>query len=140
MIESLAKFALLREFTEEGREQLCGFLEERVLQPGDEVFCTGEEAEELLLLIDGQVRLEVKGVSVGRAGPGDVLGGASLVRIGNRECDAIAETPMALLVLSRESYLRLRSDALQLALDLQEAILREFAGVVRGSICEPPQP
>jgi CRP-like cAMP-binding protein len=115
-------------------------MEERTLQSGDDVFRAGDEAEELLLLVDGHVRLEIKGVSMGRTGPGDVLGGASLVSIGNRECDAIAETPLALLVLSRESYLRLRSDAPQLALDLQEAILREFAGVVRGSVCEPAQP
>jgi hypothetical protein len=51
--------------------------------------------------------------------------------IGKRECCALAETPVRLLTLSRESYLRLRLDLPQVALALQEGILRDLASVVR---------
>jgi CRP-like cAMP-binding protein len=136
VIELLSKFELLSELGEHGRELLCDFLRERHLRAGQGVFRAGDEAEELLLLVEGQVRLSAQGESLGLVRPGSAIGGASLVTIGNRECDAIAENPVVLLVLSRESYLRLRSDAPDVALALQEGILRDFAGVVRGAVCE----
>ncbi|MFQ5514822.1 MAG: cyclic nucleotide-binding domain-containing protein [Myxococcota bacterium] len=131
MSADLSGFPLLKSLSEEGRELLGDFLEERSLRDGEMVFSEGDESGELYLVVEGQVRLEARGAMVDVIGRGESFGAGSLVVIGNRECDALCEEPVRLLVLSRESYVRLRSDHPQLALDLQEAILCELARVVR---------
>ena len=48
----------------------------------------------------------------------------------------VAATPSSLLCLSRESYARLRLDQPALALQLEEAILRSFASLVRSVLVD----
>jgi CRP-like cAMP-binding protein len=69
-----------------------------------------------------------------------VLGGLCLVSVGLRECDAVAAETSQLLCLSRESYLRLRSDQPALALQLEEAILRNFSSLVRNMLVDARAP
>ena len=134
MSDPLAKFELLQELSTEGREQLWQVLEERWLEAGQTLFNAQDEASEMWLLAEGQLRLEADGASIGVLGPGEVLGAASIVLIGRRECTAVSETPVRLLSLSRENYLRFRSDMPTVALALQEGILRELTRLVRLSL------
>lgn len=136
MRDLLGKFELLKELSEEGRERLSEFLEEQRLDAGRTLFRTHDEAEEMFLVAEGQVRLDFGGAPIGLLGSGDVVGAASVVVIGKRECCAVAETPVRLLTLSRESYLRLRLDLPQVALALQEGVLRDLANVVRSWLPE----
>ena len=132
----LAKIELLKDIGDDARDQLADLFEERRLDQGRAVFRAHDEAEEMYIVAEGQVRLELDREPLGALGPGDVLGAASLVVIGRRECSAIAQTPVRLLTLTRESYLRLRLDLPQVALVLQEGILRDLANVVRASLPE----
>lgn len=134
MNELLAKIELLKDLGEDLREQLAEHFEERRIDEGRSVFRAHDEAEEMYVVAEGQVRLEHDGVAVGMLGPGDVLGAASLVVIGRRECSALAQTPVRLLELSRESYLRLRLDLPRAALALQEGIVRNLSDTVRASL------
>ncbi len=134
MIELLAKFELFQGLWDEAREELVPYLEERWLRSGQVLFRAGEESEELLLVADGELCLEQRGEPLGVMRPGDLLGAASLAAIGSRECDAVAQGPVLLLVLTRESYMRLKSDQPQTALALQEAIVCELASLVRASV------
>ena len=136
MKDLLAKVELLKALGADAREQLSDHLEERRLEEGRALFRLHDEAEELYLVAEGQLRLERSGEPVGTLGPGDVVGAASLVVIGRRECSAIAQTPVRLLTLTRESYSRLRLEQPQVALVLQEEILRDLANVVRASLPE----
>ena len=136
MKDLLAKVELLKDLGEDARDQLAEHFEERRLDEGRALFRAYDEAEELYLLAEGQLRLELSGEPLGTLGPGDVMGAASLVLIGRRECAAIAQTPLRVLTLTRESYLRLRLEAPQVALVLQEGILRDLANVVRASLPE----
>lgn len=136
MKDLLAKVELLKDLGGDAREQLAEHFEERRLDQGRALFRMHDEAEELYLVAEGQLRLELSGEPVGTLGPGDVVGAASLVVIGRRECSAIAQTPVRVFTLTRESYLRLRLEQPQVALVLQEGILRELAHVVRASLPE----
>ncbi len=131
-----SKVELLKDLGQEAREQLAEYFEERRLDEGRALFRARDEAEELYLVAEGQVRLEFSGQAVGMLGPGDVMGAASLVVIGRRECAAIAQTPVRVLTLTRESDLRLRLEQPQAALVLQEGILRDPAKVVRTALPE----
>ena len=134
MIEFLAKFELLQEVGDENRELLCDFLDKRNLRSDELLFQVGEEAAALYLVVDGELGLELEGEALGTVQAGETLGGASLVCIGNRQCDARARNPVFLLVLTRESYMRLSSEAPELAFGIQAALMREFAAAVRAVV------
>lgn len=136
MRELIRDFSLLEELGEEGREVLADHLEDRPLEHGCALFRSGQEASELFLVAQGGVRLERDGEDIGSLKEGDVLGGASLVAIGKRECDAFAEGLARVFVLPLEGYLRLRMERPDVALALQEALLRTLSGDVRAFLPE----
>ncbi len=131
MMGLLDQFAILNEMSPEERESLFEFLEESSYEDGRAIFRDHDEAAELVLVTAGDVRLEAGGHAVGELKAGAALGHASLVSIGHRACAAYARGAVSALKLSRESYLRLRSDHPHIALVLQEALLRSFAETTR---------
>ena len=136
MNDSLDQCSLLAELVPNDRRALAEFLTERELDAGSTLFRASEEAEELYFVTGGSLSVRAGGETLGELGPGEVLGALCLVSVGRRECDAVAATATRLLCLSRETYLRLRGDAPALALQLQEAVLRSFASLVRSVTAE----
>jgi CRP-like cAMP-binding protein len=134
MIDALRRFDLLAECSGEDLSAIAEVLEERQYDAGEALFRAEDEASELLLVIDGRVRIELEGQVLGELGAGEAIGAASLVSIGTRACDVVAVEPTVVRVLSREGYHRLRSDRPPAALALQEGTLRGMAGLVRVSV------
>ena len=132
MSDPLTRCAVLQDLGSNDRKLLRDYMEERSVEAGSALFYAGEEASDLLIVAEGCVRVETDGQARGVVGPGEVLGGLSLVAIGTRACTAKAEDAVRVLALSREAYLRLRTEAPMIALVVQESILRSFAGSVRG--------
>ena len=87
----LKRARVLRDLGHEERVALGESLELRDLCDGEVLFRTGDEATELILVAGGALRLERAGTSLGNLTPGEMVGGAALVAIGQRECDAVAE-------------------------------------------------
>lgn len=131
MSDALAKAAILEELGESGRETLSDFLEPRTYEDGFLLFQEDQEASEMLFISDGQVALRKDGEEIACLAEGDSLGCVSLVVIGRRECEAVANGRVEALALTRQSYLRLRADYPAVALDLQEGILRQVSGAAR---------
>jgi len=129
--EVLAGFPLLAELGQNERAALRDFLEARELQAGRTLCMPGEEAAELYLVDAGRVRLERDARVLGFLERGESFGALALLTIGRRECAAFAHEDTRLLVLSRVDYLRLRSEAPALELELAESILRGFTAGVR---------
>lgn len=125
--EALEKFELLRELGPEERESLLEFLESRRFADGRSLYTQRDEAAELILIAEGSVRLERTGQALVELPDGAALGAATLVCFGERPCTARAVGPVEALLLSRENYLRLRIAHPELALSLQEAIVRSLA-------------
>lgn len=140
MNEMLARFPLLAELIDSDRRTLAEFLTERELDSGSTLFRTNEEAEEMYFIVRGALAIKSDGQVVSELGAGEVLGALCLVSVGLRECDAVAIETSQLLCLSRESYLRLRSDQPTLALQLEEAILRSFSSLVRSILVDARAP
>jgi NTE family protein len=138
--EMLARFPLLAELIDSDRRTLAEFLTERELDSGSTLFRTNEEAEEMYFIVRGALAIKSDGQVVSELGAGEVLGALCLVSVGLRECDAVAIETSQLLCLSRESYLRLRSDQPTLALQLEEAILRSFSSLVRSILVDARAP
>lgn len=128
---SLARCRVLRDLGPEEIAALAMVVETREIAAGDALFREGDEADELLVIAGGWVRLERAREPLGLLAPGEVLGAACLAAIGRRACDAIAEDDVSVLALSRGGYVRLRADFPSVALSLQEGLLRELGTHVR---------
>ena len=140
MTSPLEGFPLLSEFAADDRAKLEGYLETRELDAGSVLFHSGEEADALYFAVEGALTIRADGQAVAELAAGEVLGALSLVSIGRRECEAMAATPLRVMSLTREQYLRLREELPGLALCLQEAVLRSFAALVRGIVGDSRSP
>lgn len=128
----LKRFPLLSELTDADREAVAELLEPIELAPGRQCFREGQEADGLLLVERGELRLESqRSGELGSSGEGTVLGALSLLVVGPREVTAMAVVPTRVLQLSRTSFLRLAEDHPRTGLRLAQAIMAEFAGAVR---------
>ena len=131
----LKTFPLLAEFDEEDRELLGELLEQRNASKGVALFREGSEAEGLVLVVSGKVRLESqRRVEQETVGPGAALGALSLVVVGPREATAIAPSACTFLLLPRTSFRRLAEDYPRTACRLAEAIVSEVASTLRDGL------
>jgi len=132
MHDELKQFALLAEFGEEDREALGELLEEQILAAGRRIFSEGNEADGLVLIVEGSARLESRRTGDSEViGAGNTLGSLSLVALGPREITAKATTACTLLRLSRESFRRLVEDHPRTACHLLEAVVADLSSLVR---------
>ena len=131
--DELKRFALFAEFSEEEREALCELLEERELPSGKSAFREGAEAEGLVLLCKGRLKLKSKrtGTLVGILEAPAHLGAASLFAFGKREVTALADGPASIRSLARSGLPRLADDSPRAAFRLAAAVAAELASLTR---------
>ena len=130
-IDGLGRCRALGDLTGEQLQALAGLMEPREYESGESLFREGDEAEEVLVIAQGSVRLERERTTLGVIGEGEMLGGVSMASVGRRACDAIAAEEVRALALSRGAYTQLRVDHPAIALALQDGLLREIATCVR---------
>ena len=131
----LKVFSLLAELTDEDREALADVVEERVLRAGRRIFSEGTEAEGLVLVESGTLRIESRRSGTSEAVEAPLaLGALSLVAVGPRECTVFAESECTVLMLPRTAYRRLVDDAPRTACRLLEGIVDDAAALVRGGL------
>jgi len=128
----LEKVGFLSAFTEDDREALAELLEEKTLAAGRRAFSEGSEAEEVVFVISGSLRLKSRRAGdLGCIGAGQTLGGLCLVAVGLREATAMAEEPTRIAVLPRSAFPRLADDAPRTACRLLEAVGAEAGSLLR---------
>jgi CRP-like cAMP-binding protein len=130
----LARCRVLRDLNGDEIIALAMLVEARQFCAGDPLFREGDDADEVLVIAEGAVRLERAREPLGVLAAGEMLGGTCLTSVGQRACDAIAEENVQVLALSRSAYLQLRVDYPLVALALHESLLRELAGNVRALV------
>ena len=128
----LKRFPLLVELSDDDREALFDLLEPQSFRPGRSVFRETAEADSLVFIVAGTVRLSSqRRADLGTLGEGTVLGGAALLAMGQREATAKAEDACEVLVLHRTAYRRLVEDYPRTACRLTEAIAQDLAALLR---------
>jgi CRP-like cAMP-binding protein len=128
----LKGFACFGDLSDEERDAFADALNELELDAGEEIFREGDEADGLVLLVHGRLRLERReeGLS-GTLGPGAALGALSLVGPGRREVSAFAEVPCRVLWLPRRAFHRVVEDSPRAAFRFVEHVLTELVAMVR---------
>lgn len=126
---------MLADLSEEERHELAARLRARSLATGDTLFEEGQEADALVLLESGCLRVSsARGGESAAFPPGSALGGLALFRIGTREASACAVEDCRVWLLSRGDYRRLADDSPRAALRLAEAVLADVAEHARAAL------
>jgi CRP/FNR family transcriptional regulator len=85
-------------------ERLGMLVEEVDLPAGRVLFKQGDTAQELFIVVSGQVRLDRDGELLANGGPGDFFGEIALIAGGPRTATATCVTDCRLLVLGRREF------------------------------------
>lgn len=124
----LKRFALLADLADSERDDLAALLQERELAEGETLFEEGQEADTLVLVVRGTLRLSSSRThEKGTLGAGETLGALALFRVGTREATAVAGDAANVLLLSRSDYRRLVADHSRTACRLAESVLARVA-------------
>jgi CRP-like cAMP-binding protein len=111
------------------------FLETAAVEPGREVFREGDAADAVIVVLEGQLRLDSRERgAAGGVGPGAVLGAFALVGAGPRELSACAVGPARIAILSRGAYRRLLREEPRAAALLLAALVGDFAESLRAAL------
>lgn len=128
----LKEFACFSDLSDEEREVFADVMQEVELEAGEEVFREGDEADGVVLVCSGRLRLEREASGFwDSVGAGAALGALSLVVPGPREASALAETPSRVLWLPRSAYRRIAEDEPRAACRFVEQVLSDFVALVR---------
>jgi CRP/FNR family cyclic AMP-dependent transcriptional regulator len=98
---------------------------------GGTVVKQGGPGESFMAVVSGQAKVQVNGKTVGRVLPGDHFGEISLLDGGSRSASVIAETPMTLLRIQHESFLKALVDDPPLSMALMTSLARMIRRVDR---------
>jgi CRP-like cAMP-binding protein len=133
----LKRFPLLAELLDDEYEELAACLEPRFLAADETLFEEREEAETLVLVAAGTLRLSSSHTQeTSLLAAGAALGGLALFAVGTREVTAVAAEATGVLLLSRADYRRLADDSPRVAWRLAEGILAEVASDCRAALSE----
>jgi len=101
LLKTVPLFALC---DERSIERLGMLVEEVDLPAGRVLFRQGDTAQELFIIVSGQVRIERDGAVLANSGPGDFFGEIALVTEGTRTATATCVSPCRLLVLGHRDF------------------------------------
>ncbi len=127
----LKRFPQLGDLSEEELEQLIPLLEERLLAQGRRVLTEGEDADGLVLLTCGSVKVASEAGYQGTIKAPASFGAAALATLGTRAMTAVAEEPCTIQVLTRTAFHRFAEDAPRAAVRILEAIVADLAMLLR---------
>lgn len=91
----------------------------------------GGPGESFMAVVSGQGKVQVSGKTVGRVLPGDHFGEISLLDGSSRTASVVAETPMTLLRIQHENFLKALVEDSPLALALMVGMARMIRRVDR---------
>ncbi|MBT8488800.1 MAG: cyclic nucleotide-binding domain-containing protein, partial [Gemmatimonadetes bacterium] len=100
---AMERLEICHGLTEEQSERLVVEFDARSVGRNETIFSTSDDADEMLLILDGDVRIEVDGRPVGSVGPGECLGEVAFMSESPHSATAVAESELEVAVLKRSS-------------------------------------
>lgn len=130
-IEALRASPLFKDFTDTGLQILASVASARQASANTPLFVENMSGDALLVIAEGRVGLTVKGrqnedVFLGELGPGDSLGELSLITVGQRQCTAMAATPVTYFEIRQGDFHKLMGTKPQACIKLLMAIVTSF--------------
>jgi CRP-like cAMP-binding protein len=126
--DDLKAFAAFADLSEGERAEVADLLEERELAPGETLFVEGDEADALVLVREGSLRVSSRRThDAATLGSGSVVGGLALFTVGARAVTAEGAERADVLLLRREDFLRFSEDSPRAALRVATALFGDLA-------------
>jgi len=137
--ETLAASPPFAMLTRELIDELYGRMQSREVEDGTRLIEQGAAADGLLVLLDGEARVEVtdhlgKRHAIAELGPGSVLGEMALLTREPRSADVITSRRGRVLHLSAEDFERLAADHPEVTVVLTEILAERLGGARRDSL------
>ena len=119
--------------------ELAGAMRRRRAAAGDVLWSEGDEARELLFVLDGEVGVSLgapggRAVEIGRVGPGGVLGEIGLLEGGKHTMTVRATEPTTLLTLSRHDFAALLARPDASSFELKRRLASQFTVRLRNQL------
>lgn len=122
-LKTLGRNPILALLDEADRAAFCAHTDEVTAAPDASVVHEGDEGEFMYFILAGDAQVRHAGLELRPLGPGDHFGELSLVTRRRRAATVMATTPMRLLRLSRDGYLRLAQGHSVLAVRFLQALV-----------------
>lgn len=104
-------------------EQLIRRLPDRQSFPaGSVIFEEGEEASSMYVVIEGQVKLSIRGESMGMEAAGGIIGEMALIAMAQRSATATAATDCVLAPLDREQFVNMLGEMPEFSLHVMSVL------------------
>ncbi len=134
---SLSSFDLLAGVPEAELSVLARTMRRREFRAGQAIWRQGDEARELVFVVDGRVSISLQlpgdaTVEVSSVGPGEVMGEIGVIDGGRRAATATASEPTSVLMLARADFTALVSRRHPVAFALKRRIARIGCARLRG--------
>ena len=123
-LELLRTVPLFANATARELERLGMLTEEVDLPAGRVLFNQGDSAQELFIVVGGEVRVERNGTVLAVRGPGEFFGEIALVAEGERTATATCISPCQLLVLGHRDFHSLMDEFPDLKVRVLEALAK----------------
>ena len=119
--------------------ELAGAMRRRKAAAGDVLWSEGDEARELLFVLDGEVGVSLgapggRAVEIGRVGSGGVVGEIGLLEGGKHTMTVRATEPTTLLTLSRHDFAALLARPDASSFELKRRLASQFAVRLRNQL------
>jgi len=128
---TMARMALCDGLTEEQAACLVPLFDRRTLAAGHRIFTSGDPAEEILIILEGEAEVEANGVSLGSVGPGECLGEVAFLQGTLHAADAIVVTPIDAAVLTRGALHTLARQRPDIGSVVYRNLARDIGGKLR---------
>src|SRR5581483_8791204 len=86
--------------------------------PGEVLFTQGDTAEQMYVVLEGDIEVSINGTVVGHAGPGESLGEMALIDKTIRSATAVAKTPARVVPIDQGRFLFMVTETPNFALQL----------------------
>jgi CRP-like cAMP-binding protein len=126
-IQLLGRLPLFENCTRRELGQIAAIMTEAERPEGAYLTREGRDGGLMFILVDGSARVVANGRTLGRLGPGDVLGELSLIDGQARSASVVATTPVRVLQLTADDFRRLTSTSPKFV----KALLRSLSARVR---------
>jgi CRP-like cAMP-binding protein len=90
------------------------------VQPGEVIFTEGDHAEDMFVVVEGEVEITKDGTVIDRAEPGDAVGELALINEAPRSATVTATTESRLARVSKARFESLVAENPFFALDVME--------------------
>src|SRR5947209_18989 len=103
-VEMLRKVPLFQNLSTGELNTIARHTDEITSEAGRTLLHEGENARELLIVLEGTVRVDHAGQTITELGPGEFVGEMGLIDGKPRSADVVAVTPISALVIESRSF------------------------------------